>query len=137
MKRFFQLLPHGILTVLILLVILYLTLMPDPLPDTHVELFAGADKVVHAIMFAALAGAIVLDMVRFRRVDRLSAGVVAAIVVVASLAGGGIELLQGTMNAGRSCDFYDFVADAVGAVAGALVALPIARWLSAGKDCGE
>ena len=43
-------LPAWTLSIVCCLIILYLTLLPDPLNGNHVSLFEGADKVVHAIM---------------------------------------------------------------------------------------
>ena len=43
-------LPAFTATVIVIVVILYLTLVPRPLPDTGISLFQGADKIVHAAM---------------------------------------------------------------------------------------
>lgn len=120
-----------------MLAILYLTLSPEPVPDTGMELFEGADKVVHAVMFGGLAGALCLDIVRRYGFSRLGGWMMTLVFVVVSLTGGGIELLQKALDAGRSCEFYDFVADSVGALIGVLVARPLARWMSASQDCHD
>lgn len=124
MKRFLFHLPPYTFTVIIAVVILYLTLDPDPLPDNDFELFPGADKLVHAIMFAALAGAIALDRWRRGIVGAVSFKALAVYALIASVAGGLVEVLQGSMGVGRSADVWDFVADALGAIIGVLVA----RW---------
>ena len=55
---------------------------------------------------------------------------IALFFLLAVLAGGGIELLQGAMGAGRSCDGADFLADAAGAFLSALVSPRIVRCLA-------
>ena len=43
------------------MVILWLTLMPDPLGDDAPTLFPGADKIVHGLMFGFLTIVVLLD----------------------------------------------------------------------------
>ncbi len=71
----------------------------------------GLDKVVHALIFAVLAGT-----ARWRFGDRLP-----LLAVVAAYAVGS-ELVQGALLRERSGDPYDVVADLVGALAGWLLA---------------
>lgn len=110
--------------------ILYLTLVPRPLPDNDIEV-PGLDKVVHAVMFGALAFVAVVDLARRGRgeyapVSRRSCLYVAA---ASAATGGLIEVLQMAMGAGRSGDWLDFLADAVGAAAGAwLAAMALKAW---------
>ena len=59
--------PGWLFTVLTILIILWLTLMPDPLGDDAPSLFPGADKLVHAIMFGFLTTMIMLDRQRRNR----------------------------------------------------------------------
>lgn len=129
MKRLFFSLPRWILTAVVMAAIIYLTLVPRPLPDVDIPLFPGADKLVHAIMFGGLAGAITLDWVRLRGVTGLTCKCLSAIALIATLTGGVIELLQLWMAMGRGCELWDFVADGAGAVSGVWIARPIARWL--------
>ncbi|MDE7114969.1 MAG: VanZ family protein, partial [Muribaculaceae bacterium] len=102
-------------------VILWLTLVPRPLGDMKPELFPGADKVVHAIMFGGLALMILTDCSRSRGWHRLSLLSVITAAAVSTLFGIVIELLQREMDLGRSYDFYDILADAAGAVTAALL----------------
>lgn len=119
-RRIYELIPRWVPTGAVSASIMYLTLVPRPLPDDMPELFPGADKVVHALMFGALAGAIVLD--RRRGSDSLRWGRVALwSAVIASAAGGVIELLQGAMGMGREGDWMDFIADIIGAAIGAVI----------------
>lgn len=130
MIKLLRKLPRWTLTVIVSVMILYLTLVPEPVPDDISFGFQGIDKVVHGIMFAALAGAIVVDWHRREVSSSRNLGTTAVIAsVISSLAGGAIELLQREMALGRGCEFIDFVADAIGACIGASVGVIIVRWL--------
>ena len=50
LTKFLISLPPCIFSVVCIIAVLYLTLVPRPLPDMDIPLFPGADKVVHAIM---------------------------------------------------------------------------------------
>ncbi len=120
------LLPRWGNTITVVCAIVYLTLFRDPVPEPlRVPLFPGADKVVHAIMFAALAFVWLTDM---GKSNRLRIFIVAA---GTAAAGGLIEILQHVMAMGRTAEWADFYADAAGAVVGSCLA---AWWLHvAGK----
>ncbi|MDE7385953.1 MAG: VanZ family protein [Muribaculaceae bacterium] len=129
MNKFLTRLPAWTFTVVIMAAICYLTLVPRPLPDIDMPMIPGLDKVVHGIMFGALAGAICLDVARKRGLNQLTVILLAIAFVVASLAGGAIELLQSAMNQGRSCELPDFVADVAGALLAVMVARPVCGML--------
>lgn len=103
-------------TAVVAVTILFLTIAPQPLGDEPPLLFEGADKVVHAMMFGALAGVIALDRLMSGRRD--GATVLTLIFAGTALAGGIVELLQIGMGAGRSGDWADLVADIIGAALG-------------------
>lgn len=130
MKRIIQILPPWTLTIVVSLLILYLTLVPKPLPEVDIPMFPGADKLVHAIMFGSLTGALGLDLARGRGgLDGLTPRRLVGFAIIATLAGGIIELLQAWMNLGRGCEIWDLVADGAGAVIAACVTRPVAGWL--------
>ncbi|MDE5842852.1 MAG: VanZ family protein [Muribaculaceae bacterium] len=111
--------PHWLLSVVCLGVILWLTLSPDPLGDTDMEWFEGADKVVHGLMFFGLTLCMLVDAKRWRDWRRMKLPLVGGITIVGLLIGMGIEFVQPLC--GRSFEFRDMGADAFGAVvAGAL-----------------
>lgn len=126
----------GVLTAVVAGAILWLTLAPQPLPEADIPVFEGADKVVHGLMFGGLVFAMVFDREVWLMRHRLSPDsrkekyFIALFFLLAVLAGGGIELLQGAMGAGRSCDGADFLADAAGAFLSALVSPRIVRCLA-------
>lgn len=116
----FSKLPRGLLTAVCAVLILYLTLAPKPLPDNDIPFWVHTDKIVHAIMFGTLYVCARFDTWRIRRPDLTQS---LLLVVVVSLAGGVIELLQQAMAMGRGASWADFAAD----IAGALVAMALLR----------
>lgn len=108
--------------------VLYLTLAPRPFGSVRIPLFEGADKVVHFMMFFAMAFAYHFDFRRGKKpVDE--ARLMGWIFVSLSASGGLIELAQWKMRMGRSGDWYDLLADIAGAVYGIILA-----WLISAKN---
>lgn len=108
--------------------VLYLTLAPRPFGSVRIPLFEGADKVVHFMMFFAMAFAYHFDFRRCKKpVDE--ARLMGWIFVSLSAFGGLIELAQWKMRMGRSGDWYDLLADIAGAVYGIILA-----WLISAKN---
>lgn len=126
--------PAWIFTIIVTLAILYLTLWPNPLPDDTPELFPGADKVVHALMFGGLTLVVLLDRQRLtacRRQSETSLGEASAsgrkawqplrssfvwsVAFISAFSGVVIECLQFLMGLGRGFEVGDILADAVGA----------------------
>ena len=125
MKQLLQKLPPWTLTIVCSAAILYLTLMPEPLPDGTPMLFPGADKLVHAIMFGGLTYCILVDYRRRRRNNnsKVSTKIRVTAAIASTAAGAAIELAQILTGAGRSGDLLDLLADAAGAFIAAF--LPI------------
>ena len=113
-KVFLTALPSWILSLLTAIVILWLTLSPDPLGDDAPRLFPGADKVVHAMMFGFLAIMILLDRQRKDGWRTLSVPFIFLGAALSILMGVGIEVAQLKMDMGRGYEVADMVADAVG-----------------------
>lgn len=108
--------------------VLYLTLAPRPFGSVRIPLFEGADKVVHFMMFLAMAFAYHFDFRRGKKpVDE--ARLMGWIFVSLSAFGGLIELAQWKMRMGRGGDWYDLLADIAGAVYGIILA-----WLISAKN---
>lgn len=108
--------------------VLYLTLAPRPFGSVRIPLVEGADKVVHFMMFFAMAFAYHFDFRRGKKpVDE--ARLMGWIFVSLSAFGGLIELAQWKMRMGRSGDWYDLLADIAGAVYGIILA-----WLISAKN---
>lgn len=99
-------------SVILAAVILTASLVPDvPLPESRIP---GLDKIAHAAAYAALAAVLLFGL---RKPGTAFVGAVLRTVVVCTLYGGAIELLQ--RLTGRTADPLDFLANAAGALLGA------------------
>lgn len=129
--RVAMIMPHWGWTVLTVGCVLWLTLWPDPLPESDMTLFEGADKVVHSLMFFGVYLSACYDISRRKCINMPDkvAGVLVRINLCGwvMLLGAVIELLQPL--SGRSCELADFIADAVGAVTGLAVSGYVIRRL--------
>lgn len=103
-------------TAIVLIAVLWLTLSPNPLPDSDVELFAGADKLVHALMMGGLSAVLIIDFRRRRprHGHVVSAAEVVVLVICVTLFAAIDEWAQGAMGLGRTADIIDFFADVIG-----------------------
>lgn len=120
--------PRFLTSAVVTAVVLYLTLAPRPFGSVRIPLFEGADKVVHFMMFFAMAFAYHFDFRRGKEpIDE--ARLMGWIFVSLSAFGGLIELAQWKMRMGRSGDWYDLLADIAGAVYGIILA-----WLISAKN---
>lgn len=134
-KQLIKRLPPFTLTAVVTALVLYLTLVPKPLPDNDIEWFEGADKVVHALMMLAVTGCLGLDYLRKYGKRELTAPALLIIIFVfaTGVFGGIIEVVQGWMALGRGEDIIDFIADCIGALTGGFLSLvlwqPVHRWL--------
>lgn len=113
--------PRWVLTVVCTLLILYLTLVPKPLPDNDIRFWEHTDKLVHAIMFGALFVCGYLDLWRGQRAAARGAWLLAAAVAVL---GGVIEIVQQAMAMGRGGSAGDWLADC----GGILLAMLLMTW---------
>lgn len=120
-------LPPYANTAAIVIAVLYLTLVPDPLPDNTPPMFPGADKAVHAVMMYAVAAAAAFDV--FRRRGALSWRGMVMILTATIALGAAIEVAQYVMAMGRGAEWADFLADCIGALAAYLTAPRIVKWL--------
>ncbi len=120
-------LPAYTNTLMVLALILYLTLVPQPLPEETPPLFPGADKVVHALMFWALATAWMFDT--YRRGHKLSGRSKLIILATSIVLGGAIEVAQYLMAMGRGAEWADLLADCIGAVAAYWSSPKFVNWL--------
>lgn len=119
--------PFGLSTLAVVGLILYATLDPDPLPDTRILLFKGADKVIHALMFFALSMALSFDFCKKRRSSYNPINVAIIIGFISASCGILIEFAQDAMGLGRSAELYDAIADAVGAFIGSFLWIPFGK----------
>lgn len=107
-------------TIVVWVVITYLSLARDPVHTQGLHLFEGADKVVHGCMYLAL---VVVGSFDLYRAGRPSVRGSLRWLAVAVVWGGVMELLQGAMGLGRSADWLDFAANSCGALVGFVLSL--------------
>lgn len=109
---------HYIPSLLLAGAIAYLSLLREPhIPPTI--RFAYADKWAHLVMYIILSFALIADARR----DNLSKRMAAVIaLLLPSLYGGLLELLQHFFFYPRTGDWIDWLADVVGALVGNLLA---------------
>lgn len=112
--------PGWIFTILLAAAILWFTLAPQPVGDMDVPLFPGADKLVHAIMFGALAAVMIFDWSRVRAWRSISWWGALLFGLLSTLFGIGIEYLQRDMALGRGFEIPDMAADAIGSFLAAI-----------------
>lgn len=95
--------------------ILLASFMPSQRIPTGFTFFPNEDKVIHACMYLGLA---FLFLFNSRKTMAVSFSKILLVVVVVSLIGGAIELLQPIAQ--RTTDCIDFIANCTGAVIGGL-----------------
>lgn len=116
MRKIIHKSPAWLYTVIVTLAIIYLTLVPKPLPDIQMPLWEHTDKVVHALMFGGFVAACCLDYMRKKQISHISKRIMLTIIIIATAFGGIIEILQNAMGLGRSGDYFDLIADLAGII---------------------
>ena len=120
MKRFFRFVPTGVTSLIVVLVIAYLSLSSDPLGASHVHLFPGSDKVAHFLMYAVASMAFIIDYAKFRLPHHTRLNVEMAVTACAMLLGLLMEVSQLALSQSRHYDNYDILFNCLGALAGFL-----------------
>ena len=123
--KFFLKFPTGGPTTIVLALILYATLTPNPVEIDPEFMFPHMDKVIHFIMFFFLVWAMAFDTAKITKSTELPTLHLRLIVAAAFVVGMLTELLQSIMEAGRTGALDDLVADVIGA----LVAMITSRWI--------
>jgi len=128
MSDFLYKIPTYLPTAIVLVLLFYLTLVPQPLPPIDVPML-NADKVVHMVMMWGVSSVIMFDYKRRERQRVLSLSVRFYIMLGSILLGAFIELAQGTELIHRGCDLWDGIANAVGCVLAFFITPPLLRRL--------
>lgn len=114
--------PRGLLSLLALAVVLWLTLFytPDPNDLPKEMIFEGVDKVVHFLMFFGFAVALSLDVTARLPREAYHKSLLINILIVAAgfFLGGATELIQHYAVDGREWEIEDMLADSLGVIAG-------------------
>lgn len=111
------------MSIVLSLAILYVSIIRS-VPEVPQIQFEGLDKVVHFLMYFLLAGVVCYELYRQRytfQETKMRLGGLAYPIIY----GGVIELLQEYFFPPRTGDWFDWMADALGAI----VAFFLAKWL--------
>jgi VanZ family protein len=111
---------------LVAVVIFYLCCLipPRDVPDVDFDFFIPTDKVVHFLMYLGLAGVASFNYIYDKKGHIIILKLIAFAILIPILYGGLIEIIQAEYFEERSGDWYDFLAD----VLGALASLPFSLW---------
>ena len=109
-------------TAVVVCLILYATLNPNPVVISPKLYFSGIDKVIHFIMFFVFSGSLYFDWSKQSLPLKMTVRKVLIIAIISLSLGIVIEFLQTGMGLGRTGTAGDAAADALGAFAGAFVA---------------
>lgn len=121
-----KILKYTWLPALVALVIFYLCcLMPaDDMPRIEWNFIIEKDKVVHFLMYLGLAGVASFNYIYDKKGHIIILKLIIFAILIPVLYGGLIEILQAKFFPERSGDWYDFLAD----ILGALASLPFSLW---------
>lgn len=116
MRKLLLFIPTGLLSLLAILLVAYLSLWPDPLNTEHVHLFPGSDKVAHFLMYLCCTSVFLFDYAKHRLPHHTKLNVEMALVLAAITLGMIMEVAQLVLQMGRSFDYLDIVANSLGAI---------------------
>lgn len=124
MKHIIQIGKYTFFPLIIAVIIFYLCcLIPaNDIPDTDFDFFIPIDKVVHFLMFFGLSLTACIGYIYLNKGHIIILKMIVFAILLPILYGGAIELIQHYYFIGRTGDWFDFLADAIGS----LTVLPIA-----------
>ncbi len=99
-------------TLCVVAIIIYATLNSDPVPDMDMQLFPHLNKLIHAIMFGGLYGALLFDL--YRSGKPLTRSICLYVAATCVMAGALDEFLQACLTDNRDSDILDWLADCAG-----------------------
>ncbi len=112
------------MAIVILLVIGWLSL--GTAPSTNLDTVMGIDKVAHICMYFGLSVVIWLEYLKYH--DKLNWKRLILFAILAPiLYGGAMEIAQMTFTEHREGDWFDFLANSIGVLAGALAGYFVLR----------
>ncbi len=116
MKKILKKIPTGVLSVLSMALIAYLSLDNDPFNSSSMKLFPGADKIAHVVLYFCLGAVFLFDYMTHRHPRSPKTDKVCVFAFAAFVYGVVMELLQGYMGRGRDVSMADMFANLLGAV---------------------
>lgn len=70
MKNIIMSIPPYCCSAIVIAIVIYLTLSPDPLPTDDMPYIEGLDKVVHGVMMFGVVTSLAFDYIRHKRLCR-------------------------------------------------------------------
>lgn len=106
-------------TIICVVIIFSLSLMSgQEIPNIPIPYI---DKLVHFVMYFSLALALIHDFLHYSKIHLKHWEIVLLSIISVIAMGGFLEILQRIPSIQRSSDFFDFLANATGAVIAAIV----------------
>lgn len=97
---------------------------PKDIPEVNIDFFIPTDKIVHFLMFFGLAGVASFNYIYDKKGHIIILKLILFAVLIPIIYGGLIEIIQAEFVQGRSGEWCDFLADALGAIA----SIPFSLW---------
>ena len=111
-------------SLLTLAVVLYATWLPADVEPDNLPPIPYLDKLIHAVLFGGLCGAVIFDCKRRDRHSRLSRRIVWRVVAVVAAFAVVDEVVQGLLPIDRPSDYLDLLADWLGILIARFTAPP-------------
>lgn len=121
MKKFINKIPSGLLSLITFVVIIYVSLDNNPFEINQVQLFEGADKIIHALMYGFWVMVMIYESSKFLYFEEPDFISYILLIMMSFLFSVSKELLQEIMEIGRHMDIYDIIANLSGIIIGSLV----------------
>ncbi|HEY0898824.1 MAG TPA: VanZ family protein [Sphingobacteriaceae bacterium] len=109
-----QTLKHQYLAIIWSVIVLILCDLPLSSSGTRIPVFAGFDKLVHTGFFFVLTVLLFYGKIHQQKSYSFRIRTILVILLVTSVLGGGIELLQMFVFTYRAAEWWDFFADMTG-----------------------
>lgn len=111
-------------SLLTLAVVLYATWLPADIEPSNLPPIPHLDKLIHAVLFGGLCGAVIFDCKRRDRRARLGRRTVWRVVMAVAVFAVVDEVVQGLLPIVRPSDYVDLLADWFGIVIAYFAAPP-------------
>ena len=111
---------------IIVLIIFVLSVYPFT-SDMSLPRFPFRDKVIHALMYVALAFVLYADYTKSNRTTPITRSICYIVFLFPFVYGGFIEIIQGAFFSPRTAEWLDWVADIAGSAVGFISAFYILK----------
>lgn len=114
-KKFILAIPFGIPSILMILIVAYLSLWPNPIPILKVE-FVWWDKLAHVLLYFVATCVFILDYAKSKLPHHINTEKMLAFTAASIVLGAVMEVGQLVSKLGRMFDVLDIVANTIGAI---------------------